>query len=78
MEFDSIKEVEPKSTEDSKASASEALMDDLLGGGDLDGSRRHHHGYPYQQFPLHINRPTSTINALQYTVRDGNITVKSR
>lgn len=76
MEFDNINEVASKSTEETKAS--EALMDDVLAGADLDEGRRHRHHYPYQQFPLHINRPTSSVNALQYQVRDGKITIKSR
>lgn len=59
--------------------ASESLMDDVLGGQDLDeGRRRRNNGYPFQPFPLHIERPKSVVSGLQYEVRDGNITIKGR
>ena len=74
-EMESVKAVgeEKASTE----SASQALLEDAFGA-PAEESRRHRHNYPYQQFPLHIERPSSSVNALQYQVRDGKITVLSR
>ncbi len=61
---------------------SQALLQDVMD--DLnspmeEGRRRRGGGYPYPNFgPIHIDRPTSKVSALQYEVRDGKINIKSR
>ena len=65
-----------------KESAQEDKTADAFRADLFESTGRHHHhgggyGWPYGG-PIHIDRPTSRVNALQYEVHDGKITIKSR
>lgn len=80
VESDNIMPV--KAVEDNNKT-SEALLQDVFNSAPMEMSRHnyqhHHHGGPYWPgAPVHVERPTSSMNATQYEVKDGQIIIKGR
>ena len=70
MAFENTESQPVKATEEDTTAA--ALLNDAMP--PMEESRRHHHG-PFNNGPIHIERPQSKVSATQIVVRDGKITV---